>query len=184
VTLLAVPALALAVTVLAVLLARGQGRLYFAVTPDLRVMEMAPVSEPFVSPQALLNWAGETVTRAMSLDFLHWRRKLGDVRPDFDPEGFASFVNALTEGGHISKIVSERLNLSAVMEGAPVIVSQGVERGRMTWRIEMPVVVSYQTSSGVAATQRLLAEVTAQRVPPSQNPRGVVIRQVILSRAG
>jgi intracellular multiplication protein IcmL len=157
---------------------------YFAVTPDLRVMEMNSLEEPFLSSEGLLNWTGEVVTGALSLDFLHWKKKLMSLRNNFDPKGFESFVESLESGGHIKKIEEERLSLSAVMTDAPVIVSQGLKRGRMTWRIEMPLILSYQSSSGISATQKLLGEIVAERVRPSENPKGVVIRQVVLTKMG
>jgi intracellular multiplication protein IcmL len=178
-----IPFMALAVVALSVLCASRGGVRYFGITPDLRVVELAPLDEPAIRPQALLNWTAEVVTGAMSLDFLHWRRQLNDGRGDFDPEGVASFVKSLGDGGHISRIESQRLSLSAVPDGAPVVVKQGVEGGRMTWKVEMPVVVSYQTSSGVAAVQRLLAEVSVGWVDPSVNPKGVAVRQLILARS-
>jgi intracellular multiplication protein IcmL len=157
---------------------------YFAVTPDLRVMEMNSLEEPFLSSEGLLNWTGEVVTGALSLDFLHWKKKLMSLRNNFDPIGFESFVESLESGGHVKKIEEERLSLSAVMTDAPVIISQGLKRGRMTWQIEMPLIISYQSSTGISATQKLLGEIVVERVRPSENPKGVVIRQVVLTRMG
>jgi intracellular multiplication protein IcmL len=143
---------------------------------------MPALSEPFVSSESLINWTGEVVCGAMSLDFLHWKKKLMDLRENFDPQGFESFVGSLESGGHLKKIEGERLSLSAVLTDAPVIVSQGPVKGRMTWKIEMPILVSYQSSVGISATQKLLAEVMVERVPPTQNPKGIKIRQLVLSK--
>jgi intracellular multiplication protein IcmL len=118
----------------------------------------------------------------MALDFLHWKKKLMELRENFDPQGFASFVDSLETGGYFKRIEAERLSLSAVMTDAPVIVSQGPIKGKMTWKVEMPILVSYQSSAGISATQKLLAQVVVERVSPSQNPKGVAIRQLILSR--
>jgi intracellular multiplication protein IcmL len=179
---LCLPMLVLSIALAFFLAVKGSEVRYFAVTPDLRVMEMGSLSEPFITSEGLINWAGEVVCGSLSLDFLHWKKKLMDLRGDFDPEGFESFVGSLESGGHIKKIEEERLSLSAVMTDAPVIVSQGVERGRMTWKIEMPLMISYQSSIGISATQKLLGEIVVERVKPSQNPKGVAIRQVVLSR--
>ena len=53
---------------------------YFSVTNDFRVVELAPLSEPMVSDAGLLNWSADVVTRTFSLDFLHYRQQLTDVR--------------------------------------------------------------------------------------------------------
>jgi intracellular multiplication protein IcmL len=176
------PLTLLLVVIVGFLLIRGEKVRYFSVTPDLRVLEMESLEEPYINSQGLLNWVGDVITRAMSLDFLQWKRKLMDLRSEFDSQGYQSFVKSLETGGHIEKIVTERLNLSTVLSEAPVIVSQGVLKGKMTWKIEMPIIVTYQSSNGVEATQKLLAEIIVERVNPAVNPKGVVIRQLILGK--
>jgi intracellular multiplication protein IcmL len=71
-----------------------------------------------------------------------------------------------------------------VVSGAPVVVASGLRGSVMTWRLEMPLALSYESSAGVVATQRLLAEVEVQRTQTVKNPRGVVIRQMVLTRSG
>jgi intracellular multiplication protein IcmL len=157
---------------------------YFGLTKDLRLLEMPPLHEPVVDTQALSNWTVGVVTRSLSLNFLTWRRTLSEAREDFDPSGFDSFLNSLNAGGQLEKIENERLSLSCVIDGAPVVVSSGLKNGVMTWRLELPLTLSYESSSGVAAVQKLLAEALVQRAKTTVNPRGLVIRQIILSKAG
>jgi intracellular multiplication protein IcmL len=143
---------------------------------------MPPLSEPAISDQALLNWTSQAVTSALSLDFLHWRQKLMETRKNFDSKGFESFVRSLEAEGHLKKIQSERLVLSCVTAEAPVIISSAIVNGKMSWKLEMPVIISYQSSTGVNATQRLLAELLLERTETYRNPRGVVIKQLVLSK--
>ena len=155
---------------------------YFAVTPDLRVMELPPLSIPVVSDNTIVNWTVDAVTRALSLDFLHYREKLMDSRINFHPEAFNSFVSSLQSSGNLQKIQDERLNLSCVMRQAALVTNSGVVQGRMTWRIEMPILLSYQSSRGIVSSQPLLAQVLVQRASTLSNPRGIVIRQIVLAR--
>jgi intracellular multiplication protein IcmL len=157
---------------------------YFAVSSDLRLIEMQALTEPYVSSQALLNWTSEVVSKTLSLDFLYWKKKLMEVRGSYEPDGFRTLVNSLENGGHLEKIRLERLSLSAVPSDAPVIVSQGIRGGKMTWKVEMPMIISYQSSAGIAATQHILAEVWVERVSSSVNPEGIVIRQLVLGKVG
>jgi intracellular multiplication protein IcmL len=157
---------------------------YFAVTHDLRILEMPPLSEPVVESRSLSNWAGDVLVRALSLNFLTWRQTLSDLRSDFEPAGFESFIESLKSGGHLEKIEKERLSLSALISGAPVVTKSFVRDGVMNWHMEMPLVLSYESSTGVVASQKLLAEMVIQRTQTSLNPRGVVIRQIVLSKAG
>jgi intracellular multiplication protein IcmL len=157
---------------------------YFAVGPDLRVLPLPALSEPILSGPALANWAGQAVIEALSLDFLDYRKKLMEASHNFTPPAFQSFLASLEKGGHLKKIESERLNLACALTDAPVIARSGLERGVMTWKIEMPVVLSFQDSKGILTRQSLLAELLVERVHPSRNPRGLAIRQLVLSKKG
>ena len=55
---------------------------------------------------------------------------------------------------------------------APVIKASGVVRGRYTWVIQMPMVVTYQ-SSNASNSVNLLVTLTVERVSLLDSPRGV-----------
>jgi intracellular multiplication protein IcmL len=54
--------------------------------------------------------------------------------------------------------------------------------GRATWKIEFPLIVSYESSQGIESTQHLMATVLVARASTVTTPRGVVIQQVVLKR--
>ena len=61
-------------------------------------------------------------------------------------------------------------------------IASGLVGGTATWRIEFPLVVSYESSQGVESTQRLVATVLVRRASTVKTPRGVVIQQAVLKR--
>lgn len=177
-------AVALAVSlgiVLLLLLNRPTPR-YFASTPDLRLAPMIPLDQPLLTQQGLLSWTAETVAGAMSLDFLEWRKKLETLRENFDNAAYKSFLTSLQSSGILEMIREKRLSASAVATRAPVIIASGLVGDKATWRIEFPLIVSYESSQGVESTQRLLATVLVRRASTAITPRGVVIQQIVLKR--
>ena len=155
---------------------------YFATSPDLRVAPLVPLDKPVLTQQGLLNWTTEVITDAISLDFLKWREKLTEVREHFDTAAYKSFLASLNSSGVLEMIREKRLSVSAVVTQAPVIVSSGLVGGVATWKIEFPLVVSYESSNGVESTQRLLATVLVGRASTIDTPRGVLVQQVVLKR--
>ena len=155
---------------------------YFAATPDLRIAPLIPLDKPVLTPQGLLNWVTETITNSVSLDFLEWREKLSRVRENFEDEAFKSFLASLNSSGVLDMIRDKRLSVSAVVTRAPVITASGLVGGKATWKIEFPMIVSYESSQGVESTQNLMATVLVCRAPTVTTPRGVVIQQVVLKR--
>lgn len=168
--------------VIALLLLNQPTPRYFAATPDLRLAPLVPLDRPVLTQEGLLTWASDTITGAMSLNFLEWREKLESIRPNFDDEAFKSFLASLGSSGVLDMIREKRLSASAITTRAPVIIASGLVGGTATWRIEFPLIVSYESSQGVESTQRLVATVLVRRASTVKTPRGVVMQQVVLKR--
>ena len=158
--------------VVALLLLNQPKPQYFAATPDLRLAPMIPLDQPLLTQEGLLTWVSDTITGAMSLNFLEWREKLESIRPHA----------SLQSSGVLDMIRDKRLSASAVATRAPVIIASGLVGGKATWKIEFPLIVSYESSQGVESTQKLLATVLVRRASTAKTPRGVVIQQVVLKR--
>jgi intracellular multiplication protein IcmL len=104
---------------------------------------------------------------------------LEKLKENFSEKAHADFIDSLTSEGQLQKIEKEKLVLNCELTGAPVIVE--TKRGeKASWRLEAPLVVSYQSSAGPVLTQELLAKVEALRVPKDKNPRGVEISRLAL----
>lgn len=172
----------ISIAVIAMLLLNQPGPRYFAATPDLRLAPLVPLDQPVLTQEGLLTWASDTITGAMSLNFLEWREKLESIRPNFDDEAFKSFLGSLQSSGVLNMIREKRLSASAITTRAPVIIASGLVGGTATWRIEFPLVVSYESSQGVESTQRLVATILVRRASTVKTPRGVVIQQAVLKR--
>ena len=170
------------IAVIALLIVRQPTPRYFAATPDLRLAPLIPLDKPVLSQQGLLNWVTETISNAVSLDFLEWREKLSNTRENFEEAAYKSFLAALQSSGILDMIRDKRLSASAVVTRAPVISASGLVGGIMTWKVEFPLILSYESSQGVDSTQRLAATVMAASAPTVLTPRGVVIQQVVLKR--
>ena len=170
------------IAVIALLIVRQPTPRYFAATPDLRLAPLIPLDKPVLSQQGLLNWVTETISNAVSLDFLEWREKLSNTRENFEDAAYKSFLSSLGSSGILDMIREKRLSVSAVVTRAPVISASGLVGGRATWKVEFPLVVSYESSQGVESTQRLMATVLVARASTLTTPRGVVIQQVVLKR--
>ena len=156
-------ALCASLGVAAILLLNQPKSQYFAATPDLRLAPMVPLDQPLLTQEGLLTWASNAITGAMSLNFLEWREKLETIRPHFDDAAYKSFLASLQSSGVLDMIRDKRLSASAVATRAPVIIASGLVSGKATWKVEFPLIVSYESSQGVESTQKLLATVLVCR---------------------
>lgn len=157
---------------------------YFSVTPDLRVIPLQALDKPFISEQGLLNWTSTAVCKTLGLDFVHYRDQLLAVQDDYTPDAFKQVINQLQSSGTLNMVKKQRILMSAIPSAPPVIVNEGVVAGRYAWRIQFPVLVSYETTGSSPTKQALVATVMVTRVPTAYNPRGVAITQLNLLQGG
>lgn len=156
--------------------------LNYAVTDDLRVIELTPLREPAVTEAGLLNWVADSVREIYSYDFVHWREQLQAVRGLFvDEAAFEAYVKALVSSGNLDAVRSRRYVVSAVLDEPPNILNSGMLNGRFSWQLEVPVRVRYE-SANEDTSQELLVKVLVQRVSQVQNARGLGISQIVAPR--
>jgi len=154
---------------------------YFAQTPDLRITEMVALNEPYVTQEGLTNWVLSVVMKTLSLGFTDWKLKLTEVQPDFFEKSFSEFVSSMKTAGTVELVESKRLTMNPSPKSSPIISAKGLnESGVMSWKIEFPIIISYESSQGVFLNQALKAEVLVERVSVLDSARGVKIRQLIL----
>lgn len=156
---------------------------YFGMTADLRLMPMPTLSTPIMTDAALKSWAGSAVIDSLTLTYLDWRTKLSACRQYFTPKAFAQFANTLVEEGHVPLLEQKKALLHTVLTASPTIVKSGVLKGILTWEIEVPVLLTYETSAGRVAANNIIATIRVQRVPTTDYERGVAISQLIATAA-
>lgn len=152
---------------------------YFATTADGLLIPMIPISEPYIPQETLLAWVTEAVTRAYTLDYVHYRQQLTSIRPDFTAEGYRQHEQALLNAGTIEAVLKRRLVTQVVPESPPIVVNSGVLADRFVWKIQMKIKISYEGASQVSRPQQLTADILVVRVPTNELARGIAIHQLV-----
>lgn len=152
---------------------------YFA-ADNGRLIPLIPLDRPSLDHAALVNWSVRVTGDALNLDFAHWRDDLMRVQDRFTPKGFAAFLNAMKSSGNLAAIQDKQLVATAVPNGAPVIVAEGVLNGQYSWRVKIPMLISYQGASAVSP-QNVYVTLLVTRVPTTQTPEGVGVAQFVMS---
>lgn len=147
---------------------------YFATTNDGRIMQLFPLSDPMLSPNDLLQWAYGAAIEAYSYNFVNYREVLQQLQNKFTAEGWSNFEAALTKSRNLETVITKKLVVSAVATGTPVILDQAVVSGRYAWRVQVPLLVSFQSPNEM--TQRsIIVTMIVSRVPTVDYPKGVAV---------
>lgn len=155
---------------------------YFATTEGGRLVRIAPVSDPYVNTETVLQKAQKTAVSSFSLDFddINLKAKLSALRSDFTRDGYASLMDQYERSGLIEKVRTRSLVSSAVATGAGVVVNDYVgSDGLYTWEVEIPVAITL-TGQAERKTYDYLVKQTVKRVPVVDNPAGIATHSMRL----
>jgi intracellular multiplication protein IcmL len=153
---------------------------YFAISSDGKMVKLHPLSEPAISNSVLLQWAVVAATTTYSYDFVNYRSALQNVQNKFTPDGWSNFERALRSTRILETVVSKKLIVSAVATGAPVIEEQGMLDGAYAWKVNLPLLVTYQSSNELTQ-QPLIITMIISRVPVVNYPDGIAIVSFVTS---
>ncbi len=153
---------------------------YYAVTCDSDPIKLNSLSAAIVSSNQLLQWANVAAIAAYNYNFVNWRQRMDELRPYFSKQGWEGFYPEF-RSSQVDPMVEKKTVVSAVAIDVPVIERRGVMQGRYTWRVAVPLLVSYQTAS-VKTQEKVLIRLVISRVPVVQTPRGIAIMQFNTSR--
>lgn len=154
---------------------------YFATSADGRITKLHPLSVPVVSTSALLQWANQAAVAAYTYNFVDYRKQLQDASEYFTPKGWKNFEAALRSSRNLETVLARKLVVNAVATGAPVVLNQGVIRGRYAWKVQIPLLVSYQSASTMFQ-QPMIVTMIISRVPMLDVPKGIAIAQFIAAQ--
>lgn len=171
-------AMIISLTTISYLAKRNPEPRYFATRADGALIRLVPLKEPMLTRSAVLSWAGRAATAAFTFDFVNFRQQLQDASQAFTADGWRTFLKALEDSRNLLAVKERKLVVTAALQGAPVLLTEGAVNGKYQWRIEMPVVVAYQSGSD-SQRQSLLVVMTVARVPQLEFPEGIGITQFV-----
>ena len=139
--------------------------------------EIAPLDAPVMSEADLKTWTVQAVVAAYTLNFKEYRDQLTRAASRFTIAGWNSFGTAFINTGNLDEIKRARLVSSAQPERAATIRDRAVINGRLTYKIELPLIVTYENENQ-ANTQHLLVTVLVIRDIETDHPDGIAIDQI------
>lgn len=168
--------------VLAYMIANPPKPRYFATSINGRITPLFPLNEPNQSDSAVLQWANQAAIAAFSYNFVNYRAELQAASGFFTGPGWKQFLDALQSSNNLDAIKAKKLIVSAVATRAPIILRKGVLNGSYSWRVQMPVLVTYQSASQFSQ-QNNIVTMLIRRVSTLNSPRGIGISQFVVGPA-
>lgn len=155
---------------------------YFATSINGRITPLFPLDQPNQSDSAVLQWANQAAIAAFTYNFVNYRDELQSSSGFFTADGWQQFLTALQQSNNLDAVKAKKLIVSAVATRAPIILQKGMLNGRYSWRIQMPLLVTYQSASEFSQ-QNNVVTMLITRVSTLNSPRGIGISQFVVGPA-
>ena len=155
---------------------------YFATSINGRITPLFALNEPNQSDSAVLQWANQAAIAAFTYNFVNYRSELQASSGFFTAEGWDQFLNALQQSNNLDAVKQKKLIVSAVATRAPIILQKGILNDRFAWRVQMPILVTYQSASEFSQ-QNNVVTMLITRVSTLNSPRGIGISQFVVGPA-
>lgn len=152
---------------------------FFATSSDGRIIPIQPLSVPGLSSAEILDWTTKAAIKTYSYDHVNYRASLQDVSEMFTGTGWTKFQEALTKSRMLKTVIAQKLVMTAVPTGAPVILEEGIRNGRYMWKIQIPMLLKLDGARSLS--QPVKVTVLVQRVSLINNPKGVAIVNYVVS---
>lgn len=151
----------------------------FFVDSSSGTKEVFPLTEPNVTPSSMIKWVTQAITSSYTLDFYHYQDTINNLKQYFTIEGYENFVTSLNASGSLKKIIKDKLVVNAVAMDTAVILQEGMMNNVYSWKIQVPLLLTYQGASTTSTQKTIVVNVLVTRVPTNLAPKGIGISQVV-----
>ncbi|WP_151193867.1 DotI/IcmL/TraM family protein [Cysteiniphilum sp. JM-1] len=158
------------------LLNKPQNIRVIGLTEDARILQL-PNSDSFsINDKMVLNWANRVIPSIYALDFMNYRTQFAALSLYFTHYGWQHFSEAFANT--LNEISQKKFITHAVVSDVPVIVAKGMIDHIPTWKVEVPITVSYQKNDQ-SSTAHFLITVVIQKYKQPANNQIIGISQFI-----
>lgn len=156
---------------------------YIPVTVNGQVMPIYSINQPSQPDSVILDWAAETAIAAFTYSFVDYREELQASSGFFTAGGWSQFLNALQSSNNLVAIKAKSMVLSAQAINPPTLLKKGVVNNVYSWRVEVPVLVTYQNDTEFTQQYNMVI-MQIVRVSSLNSPKGIGIEQLVVSPIG
>lgn len=147
---------------------------YFATSSDGKIIPLYALSQPIITTNELLQWSAQAAVASYTYGFATYRKDLQAASEYYTTDGWKEFMAGLERSRNLELVISRKLSVTAVATGAPIVTDQGVINGRYAWKMQIPILVNYE-SAGYKQRQALVVNMVITRVSTLEKPKGIAI---------
>jgi intracellular multiplication protein IcmL len=149
---------------------------YYSTSVNGLSSKLEPLNNPNTSDSVVTQWANLACIGAFTYDFVNYQAQLETASEYFTKDGWDNFMQSLQDSNNLNTVISKKLVVSAVALTPPLILKKGVVNGVYAWRIQLPILVTYQSASDVTQ-MKMIVNMLMTRISTRENYKGVGVAQ-------
>lgn len=134
----------------------------------------------------LINFAADAAVTMNSYNFAIYQKQFSKMSKYFTQAGWKQYQKTLKQSGNLETVINKKLVVSAVPTGPAVILGQEQEKGQTLWKIQIPLLVTYENATS-NTKQPLLMTMKVVPAPEGKGVRNLLVdsvNNVIPAQAG
>jgi intracellular multiplication protein IcmL len=151
---------------------------YFSTSINGKTEKLVALNEPNTSDHVIIQWATLATIASYSYDFVNYENQLEKASQFFTPDAWNAFINALEDGNTLDSVISKKLVVNAVATKSAVILEKGVLNGTYSWKIQIPILVTYQSARELTPVN-LVVTLLVNRMSTRFSVKGIGIRSFV-----
>lgn len=149
---------------------------FYSTSVNDKVELLTAMDMPNTSDQAVTDWASLVAISCFSFDFVNYQKQLNSLSVYFTENGWVGFTNSLKQSNIVDAVIGKKLIVNAVITKSPVILEKGSLNGQYAWRVQIPLLVTYQAASDFSS-ENILINILVRRISTLDSYKGIGIEQ-------
>ncbi len=158
------------------------GSLFPALTLKGKAEQMRVLNQPNLMTNAVLHWAQNAATMALTFNFNNYSQVIEESRVYFTPEGYKNFISAMNSARLLQDIQKKQLAVYAVATDTPIVLKEGaVTEGSYAWQVQFPMLLTFESER--ADKLNVVVTLLISRIPTSESVSGIGIASFVMNKA-
>lgn len=152
----------------------------YSTSTNNQVQLLTSLSMPNQSDKTIINWASEAAIAAYNYNFFNAEASIENIKQYFTDEGWEQFSAAIESSNILNEVKAKRIIVSAVATSTPVILEKGGLNGRYSWRVQLPILITYSASGSAPSAPIYPVTMLIKRISTLESPQGIGISQFVV----
>lgn len=136
---------------------------------------------PIINNVILTQWSSLAATSVFNYDAANYTTKVPAALAEFFTQaGATAYYDEFINSTALNDVIEKNLSVTSVAQGATVILRQGILQGTYSWKVQLPILVTYSSLSEDKLCSYIVAMVI-NKIPTWQNAKGIGINEFRLS---